>query len=71
MQPPAENRSELSGTDPDTTLEVMVIELCTGIPRDEARSIRSDADAALWDRLAGQVAATQRKAQVVICDRDD
>jgi hypothetical protein len=60
----------MSGTDPDTTLEVMLIELYAGTPKAEARSIRSDAGATLWDRLARQIEVTERKAQVVHCDGD-
>ena len=68
MQTPPENRPEMAAADLDPAIEVMVVELYAGIPKAEAHSIQSDAEARLWDRLAQQIVATERKAQVVVFD---
>jgi hypothetical protein len=66
-----ETQPEVSDADCHRAIEVMVMELYAGIPKAEAHSIRSDAEATLWDRLARQIGASDRKAHVVHCDRDD
>jgi hypothetical protein len=71
MRTPPETQPQVSNSTPDTAIEVMLIELYTGIPKPEAHAIRSDAEANLWDRLARQIAATERRAQVVVCDGDE
>lgn len=70
MQTPSETRPEVSDSNSGNAIELMLIELYAGIPKTEARSIHSDAEAVLWDRLARQIVATDRRAQVVVCDSD-
>ena len=71
MQTPSETRPEVFGSNSGNAIELMLIELYAGIPKAEAHSIRSDAEATLWDRLARQLEATERRAQVVHCDHDE
>ena len=71
MQTPSETRPEVSGSNSGNAIELMLIELYAGIPKAEAHSIRTDAEATLWDRLARQIVATERRAQVVHCDHDE
>jgi len=70
MGTPPDERPARDARDPDNAIDLLVFELSIGIPKAEARSVCSEADAVLWDRLAHHLAATP-KAQVVTCDRDD
>lgn len=53
----AQARHRYATVDRDKQLERMLTEIGLGIPKAEAASVTSPADAALWDRMAAQVRA--------------
>jgi hypothetical protein len=71
MTPQKRQRWWLHGCRPDeNNIDLMVVEIVTGVPKDRARSVRDAADAEAWDRLAAQIAEIRARGQIVVCDDD-
>ena len=50
--------------------ERMLTEVCLGVPKAAARSVPTEADARLWDRLAAEVARIRVAGRIVDYDVD-
>jgi hypothetical protein len=69
MSMPERERGWLYGYRPDeSNIDLMLTEIVGGIRKAEARSIRGDADAALWDCMAEDVARILAQGHIVVCD---
>ena len=67
----AERHWWLWGCRPDESrLDLMLVEIVTGVAKSAARSIRDEDDAALWDRMARGVTDIQARGGFVVCDND-